>query len=100
MNNSNKPQAQEDRQADLYYAFQFGYATVRQADSDVLKAEFDQKFGDDPEAVAQFQAGVRHERVKREELGMTPDQYHAHHEAKKRAFHERQEAIHAASLGR
>lgn len=100
MVNNTKTAAQEGREADLYYAFQFGCSSIREVDGAAVKAEFDQKFGNDPEALEQFNAGVKDEETKRAELGMAPEQYHAHHEAKIRALHERREAIHAASLGR
>jgi hypothetical protein len=100
MANNTKTADQESREATLYSAFQFGYSSVRDADGAAVKAEFDLKFGNDPEALEQFNAGVKDEEAKRAELGMTPGQYHAHYEAKNRAFHKRRDAIHAASLGR
>lgn len=100
MASNTKTAPQEGLKADLYYAFQFGNSSVREADGAAVKAEFDQKFGNDPEALEQFNAGVKDEEAKRAELGMTPEQYHAHHDANNRAFRERRDAIHAASLGR
>lgn len=93
-------EALTEREADLYYAYQLGCSFVSEADGAAVKAGFDQKFGDDTEALEQFSAGVKSEEAQRADLGMTPEQYHAHHEAKYRAFRERREAIHTASLGR
>lgn len=89
MTNSIKPEGQEHREADLYHAYQYGYSSVREADSAEITAEFSRKFGDDGEALEQFQAGVTDEEAKRMELGMTPAQYHAHYIAKNQAFRER-----------
>lgn len=89
MNNSIKTEAQESREADLYHAYQYGYSTVREADSVAITDEFNRHFGDDAEALEQFKAGVKDEEAKRLELGMTPAQYHAHYIAKNQAFRER-----------
>ncbi|MFJ7794446.1 hypothetical protein [Pseudomonas sp. NPDC096950] len=100
MANNTQTPAQESRKAYLHYAFQFGQSFVREPNGAALKAEFNQKFGDDPEAFEQFNSGIREEETKRSELGMTPEQYHAHHETNIRALNDRREAIHVASLGR
>lgn len=91
--------AQKDREADLYYALQLGYRSIREANNNAVQADFKKMFGDDPEAVEQFNAGVKQEEAKRTELGMTPGQYHAHFEAKLRAFRERRDAVYIGALG-
>lgn len=50
MANNTQTPAQESRKANLHYAFQFGQSFVREPNGAALKAEFNQKFGDDPEA--------------------------------------------------
>ncbi|MDU4254538.1 hypothetical protein [Pseudomonas sp.] len=91
MNATYQPTEQEERDAALYYAYQFGIASVCEADTAAVLSDFDQKFGDDPEALEQFNVGAKEEEAKRAALGMTPEQYHAHCEAKRHAFRERQE---------
>ena len=78
MADNTKTEDQEGREADLYYAFQFGNSSVREAYGAAVKAELDLKFSNDPEALEQFKAGVKDEEAKRAELGMTLEQYHAH----------------------
>ncbi len=55
--------AAQDRAADLQYAFQCGQdaAGSEATAAATIKAEFDAKFGTDPEALAQYHAGLQHQ---------------------------------------
>lgn len=55
----------EDRAADLHYAFQFGQDFAREAGDPMMQREtkqlFQEKFGNDAEAQAEFDRGVSHQ---------------------------------------
>ena len=88
-----KSEAQLSREADLFLARQFGHASVREPDSQRVRADFNRVFKNDSEALRQYEIGVVEEDQRRLALGMTTSQYHLYqskktnHQAAKRSSH-------------
>lgn len=77
-----KSEAQQSREADLFLARQFGHASVREPDSQRVRADFKRVFKEDAEALQQYEIGAVEEDQRRLALGLTPTQYHAYHSKK------------------
>jgi uncharacterized lipoprotein len=77
-----KSETQQDREADLYLARQFGHSFVREPNPQQVRADFDRVFKDDCEALEQYEFGVVEEDQKRLALGMSRIEFQAYHAAK------------------
>lgn len=77
-----KSETQQDREADLYLARQFGHSFVRESNSQQVRVDFDRVFKGDSEALEQFEFGVVEEDQKRLTLGMSRAEFQAYHAAK------------------
>jgi len=77
-----KSETQQDREADLYLARQFGHSFVREPNPQQVRADFDRVFKGDSEALEQYEFGVVEEDQKRLALGMSRTEFQAYHAAK------------------
>lgn len=77
-----KSETQQDREADLYLARQFGHSFVREPNPHQVRADFDRVFKGDSEALEQYDFGVAEENQKRLALRMSRTEFQAYHAAK------------------
>lgn len=77
-----KSETQQDREADLYLARQFGHSFVRESNPQQVRADFDRVFKGDSEALEQYEFGVVEEDQKRLALGMSRVEFQAYHASK------------------